>query len=92
MYMAAEKEPGNVFVRQLLRDGIPNVLVLMKDTPVDVQRWVKDEHNKWHKGSAKNFLEAYGDIAPMEEAWEQHKKANNISVGTCPSTGASVLH
>ena len=38
---AAAIDPDNEFVQDLIENGIDNIIVLIKDVPADVQRYIK---------------------------------------------------
>ena len=90
-YWVAENYPDNVFIKIILEEGIPNVLTLFGKTPHDFQKWVKEEHNKWHKGASNNFLEVYDDIPDLEASWAKHATSKGITVERCPKKGCLLL-
>ena len=52
-----------------------------------MQYWVKDEHNSFHFGAARNFIEVYEETVAVKTAWDAYKEEKRITVATCPRAG-----
>ena len=87
VYLAASMQPDNDFVTQAIEEGYPNVIVLRKDAPVDVLKWIKNCHNNYHIGSQTSFFELFMYVKEVECGWGQHKKERTITEASCPRSG-----
>ena len=63
--------------------GVP-CRILHEDTPFEIRMFLRDWHNRFHRGSGFSFLEALTTcLDTIEPAWQNHKEQLNI---TCRST------
>lgn len=85
--MAAILQPDNDYVKDIIEFGFTNVIVLMMETPLDVQRWIVEVHNMFHNGCEMNAIEIYELTPVAENSWRDHKKLQGITVASCPKSG-----
>ena len=76
-----------MYVLAAVERGLQHVRILMHDTPHDVQTWIKNKHNAFHAGGRMSFVELIELTGPVEAAWAAYRKANNITVDSCPRKG-----
>ena len=60
MKMAAEMDASNLYVVKLKKDGLPNVVILHAQTPLDVLRMRRFKANDFHSGATTNIFEVTG--------------------------------
>jgi hypothetical protein len=87
VYEAAVENPEHPCVRAAKVLVIDNVIKMFDDVPEFVCQWVKNVANKFHGGSAYTVPESIEDSGMASDAWEQHRKDNDIKVSNCPSKG-----
>ena len=67
--------------------GIQGTKDLNPKTPDDVCIWLKDQSNKYQKGSDLTLEELFEIASVAAEQWAVHAKAENIHVNSCPPSG-----
>ena len=85
--LAAQIDPENEYVLEVLSNGIDGIIVLKADTHPEDLDWIKSEHNKYHNGLSATFLEGYELATKAENGFKIYKTQNSISVKTCPKVG-----
>ncbi len=73
IYLANEEMPSNAQVVMTLNQGLRDCLIFRKDTPLDVLRWLRDYHNRFHQGAAQSFTELLDEVLVVEGAWQVYK-------------------
>jgi hypothetical protein len=50
--------------------------------PASCVHWLRDYHNSFHQGAAKNFCDVLVDVLHYEESWTAHREAEGITART----------
>ncbi|CAK0856958.1 unnamed protein product [Prorocentrum cordatum] len=95
--VAADIDTTNVYIQDIIRDVMSNIMVFRRDCPKEIQRAVKKMHNKFHSGSDATFVELFELVDEAEKTWAARKKAaetfvkvlkaERITVTSCPKSG-----
>ena len=48
---------------------------------------MKDEHNSFHYGSDRSFIEVYEETLAVKAGWDAYNEEKRITVATCPRAG-----
>ena len=83
IYLAWKRSPSNANVAHSVRKGLQHAVPFHSSTPRDVLEWLRDYHNKWHKGSATTCLEILTNIGPCDASWRAHCITERITSRSC---------
>jgi hypothetical protein len=87
IYQLLELHPENEHAVDLLNSGFQGVLVLVRETPEDVQVWLKSEGNDYHEGSGFSLPEQIFTAGPAQAKWLTFAKGKAITVRSTPAKG-----
>ena len=51
LYMAYERDPTNPRVQATVASGLAGAVIVKSDCPMEVQKYLTQEHNSWGAGS-----------------------------------------
>jgi len=79
VYRAHHAYPDNGQVVATVRGGLKGVTLFSARTPRDVLAWIRDLHNKYHRGSGITFIEVMRKSLEVEATWKIYKHENSIT-------------
>ena len=68
VYIAAARSPNNVYVRETLKMGLRNCILLNSSCPACVAREIVNSANLYHKGASTTFITGYKLVPICEVA------------------------
>ena len=68
VYIAAARSPNNVYVRETLKMGLKNCILLHSSCPACVAREIVNSANLYHKGASTTFITGYKLVPICEVA------------------------
>ncbi len=92
VYAAHEEEPENPQVIASLSQGLPEPLVLSPRTPRDVLLWIKEEHNRWHRGAGQTIIEYMEKALDAQSGWHAELKRMQKTSRDFPASGKDGYH
>ncbi|CAK0820310.1 unnamed protein product [Prorocentrum cordatum] len=78
IYDAIASNPDNKFVKLLQQQGgLPGVVLLRRQIPLDAQKYIRDEGNRCNgMGGRKSPIEILEEVPEMEASYDDFKKDN----------------
>ena len=89
IYMAASLQPCKKYVTHIKTRGIPSILVLREDTPLNVRTWIKTEHNELHSGNASTLVEDFDIQTDAQADWTARRLSETLTKDSMPKAGAA---
>ncbi|CAK0825346.1 unnamed protein product, partial [Prorocentrum cordatum] len=89
LYEARRRDPGNRFVVQTIRDGLPNAKIFHPRTPDDVLYYLRSLHNQFHRGAGTSHLELHEKVPAIEAGRSEHTRKNHLTSRGCAAIGKS---
>ena len=87
IYLAAEHQPTNAYVLDIMAHGLKHTIRIDEATPDDCCIHIKQIQNEFHHGSAMTFVEFMEQAITAQADWEAHCWAKSITVQACPNHG-----